>query len=123
MRSRIVSGALKPLRMHRRIVRLAAAAGPIATATGAVLALALLILGLQGCASSDLYPAGARSTAHEPRGAFVLGVSESAGPCLLRAGSSTARVARCRLVGGGFVCTDEQVRCETVAAPVDTVRR
>jgi hypothetical protein len=87
-------------------------------AAGALAAVTLLVLGLTGCASQEVSVGGVRI---EPGSetVYVLGRGDAGRACRAAAvmaaslgtATSTARVARCSVVGASIVCSEEEISC------------
>lgn len=120
MRSRVlVAGQVRrPHQIHRRAIALAYSATPRILAAGALAAIAMLMLGLAGCASSEVTVGGVRI---EPgtESVYVLSQGDASTACrdaavraaALGTAESTARVARCSVIGASITCHEEQISC------------
>src|SRR5262245_2951754 len=105
-------------RLHRRTPPPARRAPPRVMAAGALAAVALIAFGLTGCASNDVSVGGVRI---EPGAetVYVLGRGDANRAChdaavmaaALGTATSTARVARCSVVGASIVCNEEEITC------------
>ena len=118
MRHREPGQVRRPRQIHRRALALARSSTPVVMAASALAAMMLLALGLAGCASQEIAVGNVRI---EPgaEGVYVLGRGDASRACRdaavratsLGTRSTTARVARCNVVGASIVCAEEEISC------------